>query len=395
MNVLWLAAYPHPLRDLRTHPVPWMTTLARHLTNVPGVKLTIVSVSPAIPHTEQFTHEGIDFVYVKIPNDKLDLLTGYQQRIQRVRRALARLDQSFDVVHVHGSELQYQVMAAQLPAPKVLSVQGIMSECLKVVPRRIDYRQLSWRLAEYYERTYLPTIPHFICRTHWDTAIMQQKSPRATIHQNWEIMRDVFYTAIQPAARPKTLLFVGGNNRMKGVVEVLTMYDQLVQREPDLRLLITGNGNRQHILSLIDELKLPHIPLDGVEHRGYLDAQQLWEAYHESLCLVHPSHVDNSPNSVCEAQLAGLPVIASIVGGVSSLIRHNRTGILAPLDANALTDGVMRLYTQPDYRRSLAAEARQEALQRHDPDRIVATTCAIYSTVSKGQMTQPAYVLVS
>lgn len=395
MNVLWLAAYPHPIRDLRTHPVPWMTTLARHLTNVPDLKLTIVSVSPVIPQTERFTHEGIDFVYVKVPNDKLDLLTGYQQRIRRVRRALAQLTTAFDVVHVHGSELQYQVMAAQVAAPKVLSVQGIMSECLKVVPRRLDYRQLSWRLAEYYERTYLPTMQHFICRTHWDTAIMRQKNAQATIHQNWEIMRDVFYTPVRPADQSRTLLFVGGNNRMKGVVEVLVMYDQLVRQQPDLRLLITGNGNRQHILSLIDELKLPHIPLDQVEHRGYLDAQSLWEAYHQALCLVHPSHVDNSPNSVCEAQLAGLPVIASNVGGVSSLIEHNRTGLLVPLDADALAGAVRRLLAQPDYRRRLAAEARREALQRHDPERILATTCAIYSTVSEGQPVQPAYVLIS
>ena len=44
----------------------------------------------------------------------------------------------------------------------------------------------------------------------------------------------------------------------------------------------------------------------------------------------HPSYIENSPNSVCEAQILGLPVIACNVGGLSTIISHNHSGILIP-----------------------------------------------------------------
>jgi glycosyltransferase involved in cell wall biosynthesis len=396
MNVLWLAAYPHPTRtDIKTHPVPWMTALAQRLACREDIKLTIVSVSPVIPHTEQFTHEGIDHVYVKVPIDKYDLLTGYQQRIRRVQRVLDDLAIPADVVHIHGSELQYQVMAAKLSAPKVLSVQGIMSECVKVLPSWPDYRHLSWRMAEYYERQYLPKIPHFICRTHWDTNIMRQKNPDAIIHQNWEIMRAPFYTAINPDAKSVSLLFMGGTNALKGVIELLVMYNHLVQQVPSLRLIITGNGNQEGVLELIQKLELTNVQPEQVEHRGFLDADQLWQTYHEAMCLVHPSHVDNSPNSICEAQLAGLPVVASNVGGVSSLIEHKRTGLLSSLNPAELADAVMYLYERPEARHAIRTAARLVAMERHDPASVVAKTCAVYSTISTNHTVPSSHVFIS
>lgn len=396
MNVLWLAAYPHPVRtELKTHPVPWMTALAQRIACEEDITLTIVSVSPSIPDTERFTHEGINYIYVKVPTDKYDLLTGYQQRIRRVQQVLKEAAIPADVVHIHGSELQYQVMAANLSAPKILSVQGIMSECIKVLPAWPDYRHLSWRMAEYYERQYLPKIPHFICRTHWDTAIIRQKNANAIIHQNWEMMREPFYSPVDPDENSTTLLYMGGLNALKGIKELLIMYDQLVQKEPSLRLLVTGTGNRQGLMSLIEQLGLVNIQADQIEHRGFLDASQLWQAYHEAMCLVHPSHVDNSPNSICEAQLAGLPVVATNVGGVSSLIEHTKTGLLSLLDPTALADAVMYLYQQPEARQAIRIAARLIAMERHDPDSVVANTCAIYSTITRGQTAPSSHVFVS
>ncbi|MBO0938820.1 glycosyltransferase family 4 protein [Fibrella sp. HMF5335] len=372
-----------------------MTALARRLAQRDDIKLTIVSVSPSIPYTERFTHEGIDYIYVKVPVDKYDLLTGYQQRIRRVQQVLEEAAIPADVVHIHGSELQYQVMAANLSAPKLLSVQGIMSECIKVLPTWPDYRHLSWRMAEYYERQYLPKIDHFICRTHWDTAIMRRKSANAVIHQNWEMMREPFYSPVEHAEHATSLLYMGGLNTLKGIRELLMMYDQLAQEEPFLRLVVTGTGNKQGLVSLIDQLKLVNIRAEQIEHRGFLDASQLWQAYHEAMCLVHPSHVDNSPNSICEAQLAGLPVVATNVGGVSSLIEHTKTGILSPLNPTALADAVMYLFRRPEARKAIRIAARQIALKRHDPDTIVDNTCAIYSTITRGQTAPASHVFVS
>lgn len=44
--------------------------------------------------------------------------------------------------------------------------------------------------------------------------------------------------------------------------------------------------------------------------------------------FIHPSHIDNSPNGLCEAMLLGMPIIAIYAGGIPSLLVNRREGLL-------------------------------------------------------------------
>nr|GFC01805.1 hypothetical protein [Tanacetum cinerariifolium] len=117
------------------------------------------------------------------------------------------------------------------------------------------------------------------------------------------------------------------------------------------------------------------------ECRGLLPASELAALFGESLCLLHPSYVDNSPNSVCEAQVAGLPVVATDVGGVRSLIEDEATGLLCTRSPATIARQALRLYQDPALRERLAVQATAVARQRHDPTVIVARTLATYQAV--------------
>lgn len=381
MNLLWLAAAPHP--SVSGHPVPWITTLGANLTQQEGVNITVVSYNVRLAQDEELMRDGVRYIYLKVPADKWDLLTGYSRRIRRVSDYLRAMDTShFDLLHIHGTEQQYPAMAAQLKLPKVASAQGFVTEYYKHLPRRLEYRHASWAVASYYEKRYAPTVGHYIGRTHWDKAIIRKLSPRATVHHNWELMRPPFYQAFAPpAANPDpALLYVGGLVDLKGIREALQTLSLLREHRP-FRLIVTGFGNADALRELIRSMKLTNLPTDAVEHRGMLTGEQLWATYAEAFCLLHPSYIDNSPNSVCEAQLAGLPVVASDVGGLASLIEPGQTGLLTSLDPADIARQVRRLYDSVDLRQTVAAQARALSLDRFDAQHITHQTRLIYENV--------------
>jgi glycosyltransferase involved in cell wall biosynthesis len=390
LRVLWLAPYPYA-HTPTTHPVPWVVALAQRLAARPAeIDLTIVNWEETlVTEEEHYAQDGLHFVFLKVPRTRHDILTLYRWRVAVVARWLRRHYHQYDVIHLHGSELQLPAVVAGLPVgevPVLLSVQGLVSECVKYVPELSWYKAL-WTLAGYYERRYLPGIRHFLCRTHWDSAHAARLSPGAQIHHNWELLRPEFYhaaTQFLPApdmAAPR-ILFVGGHQVMKGFREALATYARLRPELPGLQLIVAGYVGPREWAEETQRAGLTDLGPTDIQCVGQLPAAELVAWGRRCFCLLHPSYIDNSPNSVCEAQMLGLPVVASDVGGVSSLVAHEETGLLSTLAPAELAEHVRRLYHDPALRQRLAAAARTEAQRRHDPSTIVQRTLDLYRTLS-------------
>jgi glycosyltransferase involved in cell wall biosynthesis len=99
----------------------------------------------------------------------------------------------------------------------------------------------------------------------------------------------------------------------------------------------------------------------------------------EADLFVHPSNIENSPNSVCEAQLLGIPIVATNAGGVSSLVKDEDDGLLvAPRDVYAMASKIARLLNNPQETDMLSKKGRLHALERHNPNMIVENLFKIY-----------------
>ena len=381
MKILWLAPYPHPL-DAQAHPVPWVGALADLLKQQPGVELTVLNWTHRLATpVDKFEHDGIRFIYLKTPSVRNDILTFYRWRIALVKKYLQAHYHEYDLLHLHGSELQLPAMTACLPVPQLLTVQGLVSQYPRFVPGLVSWLKVLWTLAGLYERRYLPAIHHFSCRTHWDKALVRRLSPGCTVHHNWEVIRPAFFRAPGPlpAGRPQ-VAFIGGTQVMKGFREALAAFD-LLRQHLDVQLVIAGTDDAAAVQAEVAAAGLRHIGPADVVCRGVLGAPALAQLFAESVCLLHPSYVDNSPNSVCEAQVAGLPVVASDVGGVRSLVEDEVTGLLCTLAPASIAAQARRLLTDGALHRRLATQAAAVARQRHDPATIVARTVAIYQAV--------------
>ena len=105
---------------------------------------------------------------------------------------------------------------------------------------------------------------------------------------------------------------------------------------------------------------------------GVASPQKLRDELLNSTLYFHSSYVENSPNSVCEAQILGIPVVASRVGGTDSLVEHGETGFLYPVtDPYMAAYYIKYLVDNPKENVAIGNAAKQVATVRHNKKKIV------------------------
>jgi glycosyltransferase involved in cell wall biosynthesis len=96
-----------------------------------------------------------------------------------------------------------------------------------------------------------------------------------------------------------------------------------------------------------------------------------------------PSRREGLPMVAIQAAFAQRPIVAANVGGMSEVVLHGRTGLLAPPgDEDALARAVCALLRDPERARGLAAAARAHALERFSKARCVASFDGLYRRLS-------------
>ena len=105
---------------------------------------------------------------------------------------------------------------------------------------------------------------------------------------------------------------------------------------------------------------------------GRKSAKEMVSIMTESSCFVQVSHIENSPNSLCEAMLLGLPIIATYAGGTASLIKDSEEGILIQDgDPYVMAGAIMELMSNKENAIRMANNAHRTACDRHNPQKIV------------------------
>jgi glycosyltransferase involved in cell wall biosynthesis len=128
-------------------------------------------------------------------------------------------------------------------------------------------------------------------------------------------------------------------------------------------------GQRARSLGVIDSFELAgHIPFGPALRQEFRNAD----------CLVHISHTEGVPQVLYEAMAAGLPIVATDVGGVRSALGNGRSGsFVPPNDTKAMASEINRMAANPSKRREMALHGREEVL-RHTLDKQAAGLAAFF-----------------
>ncbi len=379
MNILWLAPVAYFNDKSKAHPAPWISTLASSLVEN-NVNLTILNYSHFCTEgIEKQNVDGINYIFLKSFHPKLDILSMFYFRISRLKQFIRQNEGQFDVIHVHGNEHQYELALSKSTKPIVLSIQGIVSECLKYY-RPKGFQRISWEMTSLFESKGYKTIKNYSCRTDWDKGIILGKNVNANIFHIWEMIRKPFFE-YDHQTTGSDIFFLGGSQKLKGIDIVLKAFSLFKKKVTDSKLIIGGNINKDHILKYIKDSNLSIDIEKDIVLFGFMNADQIIANYRTCFCMLHPSLIDNSPNSVCEAQATGLPVLATRVGGVASLIQHKKTGVFIDFDPIKIADSLFEMHSSDKLSSMISKDSRKMARKRHDPEIILKETLQMYNTI--------------
>ena len=191
--------------------------------------------------------------------------------------------------------------------------------------------------------------------------------------------------ALRNAGAGAAILYAGFVGPRKRLADLVRALDVVRRRVPAAELRVAGpvtdaDYGRQ-VQAEIDRLGLG----DAVTFLGSLEADDLYAEYASAGVLALPSQEENAPQVVAEALAAGLPVVASRVGGVPWMIDDGSTGaIVEPGDVETLAARIVELLVDPD-RRAAVARAGRASAERYRPDRVADDTVRFYRSLAGGE----------
>lgn len=391
----------------------WMQSLSELLARSGDIEVGLVCLSDG--QYEKKTEDNYTQYFVSFERSKnpfyrvcrnITIKIGHSKWTENYLKTID--DFQPDIVHVFGTESFFVELIPRIKQPVVVHVQGILTSYMNAwFPpggysvfdlyrysfRFVDYLKGQTQIQTYRrfkkmtkrEQAYVGYIRYCMGRTEWDRLTMKSLNRDIRYSHVEEVLRPQFYDAerwdYQESGKLRLISFLSPS-MYKGFDLILKTATILKNQDIDFEWKVCGTDESDNIVHFYDKkLRVDHKKLN-VKYLGRIPADNIIHHMQSSDMYIHPSYIENSPNSVCEAQILGMPVIATDVGGVSSLIQNGKTGILIPAnDPYYLSRQIMELKNNESYIRELSVNAREVALKRHDRNKILEDIKNVYSEI--------------
>lgn len=303
-----------------------------------------------------------------------------------------------DIIQVFGSENIYGLIADHVSVPVVLHIQGILTTCLNAfLPpfvswpmyirqdksiRNILHRisdRIAWKRNSITEQRMLRTIKHFMGHSIWDERITKLLSPKGHYYFCNEMLRNVFYDSTERCLSLKAVFVTTISSPFYKGYDLLLKTAQILKGVMvDFEWLVFGDVNPKFVERVFN---VNHQEVN-VHLMGVASAEQIKNALLSATAYIHTSYIENASNSVCEAQLLGVPCIAANVGGIPTLIEDGFTGYLVPANDPYQMAFLMKFLAESkDVNVEMGKRAKEVAMKRHDRKTIVNRVMDIYEEI--------------
>jgi glycosyltransferase involved in cell wall biosynthesis len=312
-----------------------------------------------------------------------------------------------NIIHVFGTECPFGLLAKKTNIPIVIHIQGILSPyvrkwfpsgynnllMLRHTPL-IKAIKLSGYWADYIRQKKLAKreeeifrIAHFFSgRTDWDRRIIALMSQSSKYYHCEEMLRPTFYKnqwSYNKKDDAIRLISIINPDIYKGIETILETA-KLLKRYSNhpISWIIAGVTSDSPLVKIFMRRTKILARSVNVEFLGPIQEAYLVKKMLDSDIFIHACHIDNSPNSLCEAMILGMPIISTNVGGIQSLLTDKKEGILVQDgEAFGFAGAILELINSPTKRTSYGQAARQRAIERHDPIKIVNKQLFIYQDI--------------
>lgn len=391
----------------------WIGALQRAIIEYPND----MQIALAFPCDDASTvREDGTFRYYSVHQESLSIIGklllyyGLKKKNQNFSEQLKKIVDEYqpDIIHIFGMENPFVDSVAVLKAPIVVHLQGLMlpianayfpagfskASRLKPISKRewlirngIGYSYNDLLKSAERESIRFANFHNFMGRTDFDCIISSLMSPNSHYYKVNEVMRPVFYQSKSRWAYRhgnKAIIFSTlSEATYKGVDVILKTADVLKNKlNLDFEWRIAGISVNTPFVRIFEHHYHFKSEELNIKYMGILSAEQIQSVLLEASVFVHPSYIDNSPNSVCEAQMLGVPVIACDVGGVSTILDHGESGILVPANAPyEMAYYIKEVTNNKDLAEQLSQSAFQYSHKRHSKDNVVKDLYAAYKDI--------------
>ncbi len=418
MKILWFTNTPcgatEKLTGEKVTGGGWLFALSQALKGREEIELHIAFYWES--EMDSFLHDGIHYhpilrggIGSKVGRYIYRLKQQFDDSLDRVEAARClNVYNSVhpDIVHFHGSEENFGLIATQINSNKcVLSIQGLLAPIYyklysgiqrdsvmkfdktfsKMLLDGYAAKDRSMRRRSKSELIRIKSIPNVLGRTDWDRDCTLAINPTRRYFVCNEILRPEFYTtqfAPNHLNNRLVLTTIVSYGLYKGLEMVYETAQLLFDAGINFEWNVIGadsNSAYERLTRIVTGInpETLHIKLLGRKN-----AEQMIAILCNSHCFIQVSHIENSPNSLCEAMILGMPIIASYAGGTSSLLADGKEGILVQDgDPYRLAGAIINMYNNYNEAVKMGLAARNRAIVRHSPDNVVSELLNAYKMI--------------
>ncbi|MEH7125610.1 glycosyltransferase family 4 protein [Bacillus sp. JJ1773] len=420
MKILWLINIQLPeislLLNEQSSPFGgWLINASKDLAEKDGIELSIVFPKKGLKESRKLKGNRINYYAFKPVGDQDKKLFEGNRIFKDIIKEVKP-----DIVHIYGTEFAHTLSMVNACIEErvrsVISIQGLVSIIEKHMVANLPWKviygftlrnllrkdNVKGLQKSFYNRgkneiKAINKIKHIIGRTTWDKACTSQINPEAKYYFCNETLRDEFYKHEWDIEKcEKNSIFLSqGQYSIKGLHYVIEAMPIILKRFPSAKVYIGGKDITKsdtlkdrmlmtyygkYIKKMIRNYKLDQ----NIVFIGPLDEKKMCERYLKSNVFVCPSSIENSPNSLGEAMVLGVPCVASDVGGVSDMLKHKEEGFVYQSDAPyMLAYYVCEIFENKELALSFSNKAREHALETHDRDKNTDRLIKIYKNIIK------------
>ena len=314
-----------------------------------------------------------------------------------------------DIIHIHGTENPFLCILDKVGIPIVISVQGNLTvyshkffsgfhgkyvnckndpiNIKSIIFGRRSFKSGFNKMTKMakIESFYLKNSKNIIGRTDWDRQITRILAPKSNYFVGNEILRDGFYEEKwnNIYENGKIILFTtNGDNYYKGFETLCHSLTLLNEIGIQVEWRIAGVSNNSLINKITKKQLSTNYPASGLVLLGSLNAKELIKNLKQSHLYIMGSHIENSPNNLCEAMILGMPCVATFAGGTASMIKAGEEGLLIQGgDPYAMAGAILELISDKSKSVLFGKRARERAFKRHNKENIIKKLLSTYNTI--------------